>query len=189
MLVSIKKPIYLTGRYSIAAWPAFPLILGVGISRIRKLYSLLIVLVAILFVSSISLYWYHFVWVKSSDRTIARFIESKANEDDLIVFVPAWIDIPINYYLRMPLKGLGYPWNSMREPPKDIQEEEFPRKPDVMVDLARSKLGGSPGKVFFIYQESVTWVADMQVVKKLFDESFKKIETKKYGDIEVTIYK
>ncbi|MFQ6039280.1 MAG: glycosyltransferase family 39 protein [Candidatus Poribacteria bacterium] len=188
MLVSIKKPIYLTGRYSISAWPAFPLIVGLGASKIKNRYILSIVLAFMLSVSSISLYWYYSAWVKSYDRSIASFIESKATEDDLAVFVPSWIDIPINYYLRIPIKGLGYPWSSKREPPQDTQEEEFPRKPEAMVVLAKSKLGDSSGKIFFIYQESATWVENMHVVKRLFDENFTKMGSKRYGDIEVTIY-
>jgi uncharacterized membrane protein len=188
MLISIKKPIYLHYRYSIAAWPPFALILGLGVSKIRNLYGLLIVLLFILYVSSISLYWHHFVWIKSHDRAIAGFIESKASEDDLIVFVPCYIGIPIDYYLRMPLKRLGYPCRSEKEPLKDTLQEEFPRRPNTIVDLARSKLGGTPGKVFLVHQESATWVANMQIVKQSFDESFTKIESKKYGNIKVTIY-
>ena len=162
--------------------------MGLGASKIKSRYVLLTVLVFILFISSISLYWYHFIWVKSHDRYIASFIESKAAEDDLIVFVPSWLDIPINYYLRIPLKHLGYPWSSEREPHQDTQGEVFPRKPDTMLYLARSKLGNSFGKVFLIYQESVTWVEDMEGVKRLFDENFTKMESKKYGDIKIIIY-
>lgn len=190
MLISIKKPIYLTGRYSIAAWPAFPLILGLGVSKIRNRYNLAIVLAFIMLISSISLYWHHSVWAKShDDRSIAALIESKANEDDLIVFVPSWIDVPINYYLRMPLKHLGYPWRSKREPPEDIQlEEPEERRPEEMVGLAESKLAGSSGKVFFIHLTDATWVPGMDVVKRSFDESFTEIESREYGSVEITIY-
>jgi len=186
MLISIKKPIYLAGKYSICAWPAFPLILALGVSKIRNLYGLLAVLVAILFVSSISLYWHNFVWVKSPARSIARFIESKATEDDLLVVVPSWIDVPIDYYLRIPLKHLGYPGRSKKEPPGDPQEP--PRKHDEMVDLARSRLGGSPGKIFLIYNKYAWWIEGMQDLKKSFDESFTKIGGKENGDVEVTVY-
>jgi mannosyltransferase len=192
MLISIKKPIYYVSRYSIAAWPAFPLILGLGVSKIGNLYGSLTargVLVFILFVSCVSLYWHHFAWGKShDDRSIVSFIESKASEDDLIVFVPWWIDVPIDYYLRMPLKRLGYPWSSRRESSEGIQQPESQRKPDDMVDLARSKLAGSSGKIFFVYEESVTWVADMEAVRTLFDESFTKIDSERYGDAVINIY-
>jgi len=186
MLISIKKPIYLAGKYSISAWPAFPLILGLGVSKIRNLYGLLIILACILFVSSISLYWHYFVWVKSADRSIARFIESKATEDDLLVVVPSWIDVPVDYYLRTPLKHLGYPERSKKEPPGETQEP--PRKPDEMVQLARSRLGGSPGKIFLIYNKYATWIVGMKDVKRSFDENFTKIESRDYGEVEVTIY-
>lgn len=190
MLISVKKPIYLTGRYSIAAWPAFPLILGVGVSKIKSRYSLVIVLFSILFISSISVYWHHSVWIKShDDRAIATFIESKAKEDDLIVFAPSWIDIPINYYLRKPLKHLGYPGRSLKEPPEDNQvEKSEPRKPEEILGLVESKLKGTLGKIFFIHHTGATWVDDIDIVKKSLDESFTKIEGKKYGDVEITIY-
>jgi uncharacterized membrane protein len=189
MLISIKKPIYISCRYSIAAWPAFALISGVGISMIKRPYRLAMVLAAVLFVSFASLYGYYFVWVKTPDRLIAGFIESKGKQGDLVVFVPVWIEIPINYHLRMPVKGLGYPWSSMKERPEDISGEKFPRKPDAMADLAKSRLAGGSGKVFVVYKESVTWVAGMQAVRRVFDESFEKMETKRYGEIEIIIYK
>jgi uncharacterized membrane protein len=187
MLVSIKKPIYLAERYSISAWPAFSLILGLGVSKIRNLYGLLIVLVSILIISSISLYWHHSVWVKFHDRAIARFIESKASEGDMVVFLPWWTEVAINYYLSMPLKYMGYPWRSGREP--YVEGEKLPREPEVMVDLARSRLSDAPlAKIFLIYDESVTWTAGMEVVKELFDESFTKIGSEKYRDVDIIIY-
>ena len=57
-----------------------------------------------------------------------------------------------------------------------------------MIGLAESKLDGSSGKVFFIHHTGATWVLDMDVVKKAFDESFTEIGSKEYGDVEITIY-
>jgi len=185
MLISIKKPIYLPIRYSISAFPAFPLILGLGVSKIKKPHFLPVVLVLILFVSSVSLYWYLFVWVKSYDRDIASFIESKASGNDLLVFAPSWMEIPVDYYLRTPFKHLGYPWRSGKEPAEET-EETSPRKPDDMVKLAGSE---TSGKVFLIYQETATWVEDIHVVKDLFDRNLTKIEDENYGDMEITIYR
>jgi len=54
---------------------------------------------------------------------------------------------------------------------------------------AKSRLAGSSGKVFFIHLTSVTWVSDMDAMKKNFDESFTEIERKEYGNVEITIYK
>ena len=183
ILISIRKPIYVPSRYSIAAWPAFPLILGIGVSKIRNLYTSLMVLVIIIFVSSASLYWHHFVWIKSYDRSIANFIDLEATENDLIVFVPAWTDKAIIYYLRTPLKHLGYPWPSTRELPD--KQNKSPRKPNTMVDLARSRFEDSAGRMFFVY---ATWKLDLAVVKRLFDENFTKIRSKSYGDTEIVIY-
>ncbi len=190
MLVSIKKPIYLSYRYSIAAWPAFVLLSGHGLAKLKNQYSLMIVLISILFLSSVSLYWHNYIWEKShDDRSIAGFIESRASEGDLMVFLPTVIEVPIDYYLRIPLKHLGYPWKSSRESTQYGQAENFPRKPNVMVSKTKSKLLGSRGKIFLIYKKSMTWVDKMDEVKKLFDKNFTRMECKKYEDVEVTIYK
>ncbi|HID56808.1 TPA: hypothetical protein EYP37_09790, partial [Candidatus Poribacteria bacterium] len=189
MLISLKKPIYLTSRYSIAAWPAFPLLVGVGLCKLKKIGLLAPALFFILAVSSVSLYWHYFLWVKShDDRSIAEYIRSRAGEEDLLVFVPSWIDIPINYYLRAPIKGVGYPWASGREPADEIEGEKFPRKPERVLELVKSKLRGSRGKVFLVYQDSITWVEGMKEVKKLLEESFSTVEVKRFYDIEITVY-
>lgn len=194
MLISIKKPIYLASRYSMAAWPAFALVVGLGVSKIRSRQGLLIIITSILFFSSISLYWHHFVWKKGyEERAIADFIRSKSNNNDLLVFVPSYIEAAIDYYLPKPLKRLGYPNPCKREPVSEIRKEKLARTPYNITELAKTKLRDSSGKIFLVYLESATWVPGIDIVKKSFEDSFMKIESKKYGadfqDIEVIIYK
>jgi mannosyltransferase len=193
MIISLKKPIFIADRYSIAAWPAFVLIVGVGISKVKKLYRLLPVIALMLFVSSVSLYWHYFVYVKSCDRTIAALIESRASNDDLIVFAPDYLEYSIDYYLRTPLKHLGYPWPSRREAFQDTEAGNLPRKPGAMTRLIELKLGNSAGKVFLVSSESATHIDGIRVIRKLFDESYKKIENVKYtsarGATDVAIYR
>lgn len=191
MLISIKKPIYVPNRYSIAAWPAFPLIIGSGLSKIKNLRKLLFLLALILFFSSISLYTYYFSWVKSYDREIARLIKSKASAGDVIIYAPSWIDISIDYYIKRylhtPIKSLGFPWRSKQEV-NDGRRGRYMRSPYEIASLARSRAGSSR-KIFLIRQESVTWVANMDTVKRVFDRSFMELENVKYDDMEVTIYR
>ncbi|MFC1717224.1 hypothetical protein ACFL6S_26420 [Candidatus Poribacteria bacterium] len=93
------------------------------------------------------------------------------------------------WIIRMPLKHLGYPGRSLQEPPEDEPiEDPEPRKPEEMVDLTKSRLDGSSGRAFFIHLTDATWVPDMDVVKKSFDENFTKIESKEFGKMEITIY-
>lgn len=191
MIISLKKPIFLAYRHSIAAWPAFVLILGLGVSKIKKLYRLLPVIALILFFASVSLYWHYFIYVKSYDRTIANFIDRRASKDDLIVFAPDYLAVSVNYYLRTPLKHLGYPWPSKIETVQNTQAERGRREPSVMTHLVETKLGNSTGKVFLVSSEA-KWIDGIQVVRKLFDESYKKIENVKYakssGPADVAIY-
>jgi len=178
MLISIKKPIFLPSRYSIAAWPVFPLVLGLGIAKIHYRYVFRAILGFMFLVSSISLYDHNFIWVKSYDRSIANFLKSKVSEKDLIVFIPSWIDIPIKYYLHMPFQSLGYPGISDGE----FGKKDIPWDPYDMVDLAKSKIKGSSGKIFYVHKIQ-NWIKDAQTVKRLFNKNFTNIEVKKYGEM------
>ncbi|MBM3212600.1 hypothetical protein FJZ33_10280 [Candidatus Poribacteria bacterium] len=184
-MVSIKKPVYIPNRYSIAAWPAFPLILGLGISKIKNTKKQLTILGIIFIFSSISLYHYYFEWVKSYDRDIAQYINSKGNKDDVIVFAPSFMDTAIDYYLEKPFKQIGYPWRSLYESGKSSGRRRHWRRPNEMVILARAK----GGRIFLICQESVNWAGDIRAVRQSFDRGFGRIESKKFGDIEVILYR
>jgi hypothetical protein len=207
MLISIKKPIFMPERYSISVWPAFILILGLGLSKIKDRYILIIPLILITLVSSISLYWYHFVSVKSCDRTIAGYIDSRARENDVIVFAPYWLDLPINYYLHTSLKQVGYPKRSDKE--IIIDTEASDRKPEDIMKIIKSKIGSGQGKIFLVSRTNNTnseikdlkslynnnlnkFESEMQTVKILFDNNLKKIEDVTYDmdyeSINVTIY-
>jgi len=174
MLISIRKPIFLSYRYSIAAWPAFVLIVGVGLAKLKRPAILAAALALILAVSSVSLYWYHRVWIKSYDREIAAFIDSKAGPNDVIVYAPDSRETPIKYYLRFPLKSVGFYSRG------DTASETFAR---IMAQVR------DPGaKVFFFNEPSITWIPHMQELQPLLDLRFRRIEQRKYGSAVVTIY-
>jgi len=162
----------------------------------------------ITFISSISLYWYYFISVKSYDKKIARFVDSRARENDVIVFAPEWFDLPVNFYLQTSLKQVGFPERSSKELVVDTEPAE--RKPDDMIPIIESRMGNSRGKVFIVcriddtnsdvkalkglyYNQSGEQESDTQAVKNLFDHQLKKLEEvtyeRDYDSISVTVYR
>lgn len=189
MLISIKKPIFFPGRYCMAAWPVFNIVLGHGIARLKNSSVKVIMLMFIACFACVSLYWYYFKYTKGYARSIANFIQLRANENDVMVFVPNFIDNPINYYLHMSLQNIGYPRSSRNEPTHYQSASVFPRRPDMVVELTKSKLVGGSGMIFFIHRTSAdSWIPETEALKKLFDETFTKIESKKFGKTEITVY-
>ena len=175
MLISIRKPIFLSYRYSIAAWPAFVLIVGLGLAKLKRPTVLAAALALILAASSVSLYWYQCVWVKAYDREIAAFIDSEAGPNDVIAYAPNTRENPIKYYLRSPLKSVGF--NSRG----DTASETLTRIMAQLTDPA--------AKVFFFNEPSMTWIPHMQELEPLLESHFRRIEQRKYGTTVVTIYR
>ena len=174
MLISVWKPILLPFRYSIAAWPAFVLLLGNGLAKFKKTGVRLTILALVLAVSSASLYWYHFRWVKSHDREIAAFIESNAGPKDVIVYAPDVIDLPIKYYLRFPRKSVGY-----------VPRENAPEK-----TLAQAKAMMKPprSRLFLVCDTAMTWVPQLNELQRLFDVSFQRVKRKDFYPMRITVY-
>jgi len=85
-LISLKKPIYISGRYDMSVFPAFYLMASLGLYRIKKPYWRNFLIGAILLTTSISLYNYYYIYEKSNDRKIAGYIESRMDKDDLWIF-------------------------------------------------------------------------------------------------------
>ena len=193
MLISMRKPVYVSYRYSIAAWPAFPLILGLGVSKIKSSYTLVITLAFILFISSASLYWHHFLWLTIHDnRSVASFVEANATDGDVIVSVPLYLSAPIKYYVSTPLEHLGYPGPSIPEIHEDSEKAKFPRTSgDIrtfgdMVELARAKVDGSTARIFFVY--SPEWTPNVRALIELFDGNFRRLESVRYKGVGIIIY-
>ena len=174
MLISIKKPIFLPYRYSIAVWPAFALLLGNGLAKLKKSAVRLTCLALILAVSLGSLYWYHFQWVKNYDREIAALIESKAGPNDFIVYAPDTLDLPIKYYLHSRLKSIGY---SRRE-----------NEPENTLSQAESQLKAPGAKLFLVCDPAMNWVPHLNELQGLFELHFLRIEQTKFGSKILTIY-
>ena len=152
------------------------------------MYRLLPVIVILMFVASCSLYWHYFVYVKSWDRVVAGFIQGRVRENDLIVFAPDFPSLSVDYYLRTPLKQLGFPYPTLIEVSQSTHVEGGPRTPATMVRLTEEKLANSDGKVFLVLRE-MSWINGVGVVRKLFDERFKKTESVRYTDPKGVITK
>lgn len=160
------------------------------------------------FISSVSLYWYYFISVKSCDKKIAGFIDSRAQSNDIIIFDPCWFDLPVNYYLRTAIKQVGYPERSSKD--LVVDTELSVRKPDDMIPIIKSRMGKAQGKVFLVcsiddtnsdvqalkglyYNKSGKQESDTQTMKKLFDRKWKKLEEvayeRDYDSISVSVYR
>lgn len=191
MIVSIKKPIFLPIRYSISALPAYILLVSLGLSKVRKKYLSSLILMVMAVISCMSIYWLNFVWVKSHDRVIAKELDRRASEHDVVLFAPSWIDIPINYYLCSSLNQIGYPWKGLKEVTSSEVVEE--RKPIDVIEIVRSKASEQTKldgkiKLFFIRQLDAYWVSGIQELKALLDKEFYITESTTFGNIELSIY-
>ena len=174
MLISIWKPVYLPYRYSVAAWPAFVLIVGLGLAKFKKGAVRLTCLALILAVSAVGLYWYHFQWVKGTDREIAAFIESKAGPNDIIISTPKIREKPIKYYLHSPMESIGLTTSV------GLHREALAQA------LAHLKSTGA--KVFFLHEPSLKWVPYLEDMKNLLDSNFQMTEKIKIGNTIVALY-
>ncbi len=165
-------------------------------------------LTLVTFISSVSLYWYYFISVKSCDKKIAGFIDSRAQSNDIIIFDPCWFDLPVNYYLRTAIKQVGYPERSSKE--LVVDTELSVRKSDDMIPIIKSRMGKAQGKVFLVCKVNDTNLdvkvmkslyynkldkseSEMQTIKILFDNKLKKLEEvayeRDYDSISVSVYR
>ena len=85
--VSYKIPVYVAGRYDMIVFPAFCLILAVGLNKIKMPLLRSLFLIVILLSTSISLYHYYFVYNKSNDRLLAR-LKKDFKKSDSVEFSP-----------------------------------------------------------------------------------------------------
>lgn len=84
--ISLKKPIYVPGRYDIIVFPAFCLIISFGLDKIKKINWKIFLVGGIIIVNVICLHNYYFIFRKSNDRVIADYVQSRMNKDDVLIF-------------------------------------------------------------------------------------------------------
>jgi hypothetical protein len=96
-LISFIKPIYVPGRYDILSYPAFCLIIALGLSDIKKTSLRTILLLGIILSTSLCLYTYYSIYRKSNDRLVANYIKTHAQKDDVLIFTGLSI-LSFRYY-------------------------------------------------------------------------------------------
>jgi hypothetical protein len=101
----VITPIYVS-RYTIAASPAFYLLVAKGMSIFgRKMLAS--VLIVIIVLSSFGLYTYYTVDIKEQWRETADLVEAESREGDVIVFCESYVQRPFDYYYGGELPEFG----------------------------------------------------------------------------------
>jgi mannosyltransferase len=100
-LISQALPISEPGRYDMLVYPAFCLIVAVGIKNVRCA-ALRFFMIAVIATASFGvLYDYFFIYQKSNDRIIAEFMQPNVGNDDVIVITGLSITT-FEYYWKRP---------------------------------------------------------------------------------------
>lgn len=98
-LISLRKPIFVPGRYDMSVFPAFCLLVSLGLDKIKKIRFRNYLIGVILLATSINLYNYYFIYEKSNDRKVSAYVQSRMNENDIWVFTEM-TSAPFYYYSR-----------------------------------------------------------------------------------------
>lgn len=98
-LISLRKPIYVAGRYDMLIFPGFCLIIGVGLDKIKANYLQFILLTVIILATSFSLFNYYFVYRKSNDKFVSQYIQRRIEKNDIIVATELSI-VAFEYYWK-----------------------------------------------------------------------------------------
>ena len=86
LLVSLKKPIYLAGRYDMFVFPFFCLVVGLGLAKIKRVTLRVVLLVGLTMSAVLCLHDYYYVFRKSNDRTVANYVQSNMGQNDILIF-------------------------------------------------------------------------------------------------------
>ena len=97
--ISLKRPIYVAGRYDILVFPAFCLLIAAGLSKIAPRILRVSLLAIIVTATSIILYRYYFIYKKSDDREVVNCVQNYVRRNDFIVVTELSIT-PFEYYWR-----------------------------------------------------------------------------------------
>jgi 4-amino-4-deoxy-L-arabinose transferase-like glycosyltransferase len=110
-LVSLRKPLYVVGRYDLMAFPAFALLVGLGLrkaQRVKTLGPVLAPFLAMMLLVPIGakLFLYYQAPLLGDARTTAHVLNAGVREGDAVVFT-GQRGLPVLYYLQR----LGYRWS------------------------------------------------------------------------------
>jgi mannosyltransferase len=116
-------------RYAITAFPAFVALIGIGAAALPFSYARVGALGALLFMSVASLvnYYYDPRYQREDTRAAVGFLNSHANEGDLVVSSAAYMIVVIKHYdLRDDLTLVGYPrGGSIRPAAIDLEKTDL----------------------------------------------------------------
>ena len=116
IIYRLSTPIYFT-KYTIVASLAFYLLVSKGISNIHYKY-LKIIIVSVIIVFSMIYIWKYYTKInKEQWRDVAYYINTDANDGDLILFNAGYTQLPFNYYskrtdlIKKPFPKIGKQFN------------------------------------------------------------------------------
>jgi len=118
-VVSLFHPVYVVGRYDLAAFPAFTLLIGLAFAKLqnaKKAGMLLAISAALIFLVPIAVKLVRYYQVPAlgisnwpSARVTAESLDRSVYNDDVVVFTDLR-GLPVLYYLNR----RGYVWNGRR---------------------------------------------------------------------------
>jgi hypothetical protein len=186
MLVSTVQPIYLAHRYSIAAWPAFILLLGHGLATLRPRLLQAVTAGAIAAVCVAALGWHFNTMRKASDRDVARQLAGIVQPNDFVVFSPHWAAVSIEYYLgRLPHEA-GFPMKTLAEREQHNEAlERGKRTQQQMLELTRDRLEELGGRLVYV---SMPWADYARELNEAYENEFLLLGSGADGQLRVSVY-
>lgn len=109
-LISLKKSVYLAGRYDISFYPAFFLLTSLGLDKVRKNAVKNVFICVIIALSIVYLCNYYSVFKKSGDRAVARYLQLNTTGKDVFLFTDlSFGAFPYYWKGRLPEKIFIFP--------------------------------------------------------------------------------
>jgi mannosyltransferase len=109
ILSMVLRPMYVD-RYMISAAPAFYLLLALGITTVRRVVPEFLFMIAIVIIIVPGLQHYYVRDVKEQWREVARYVEGKGGQGDVVVFAPSEEGVQqkaFDWYYRASLPRCG----------------------------------------------------------------------------------
>ena len=187
ILVSVFKPIFLPHRYSMAAWPAFVLLVASGMCQVRRPALRWVIVAAIAANTGLSLLWHFVIEDKAPDRDVAAVVAKRLGPQDCIVYSPHWAGVSLSYYLKNPPHQMGFPARALaeREERNEARQRET-RSLETMLALVDSELARLGGRLFLV---RTRWEPKGRALRDALDGRLRLIERQGFHDtVEVSLY-
>ncbi len=158
------RPIYLVGRGDILFFPAFALLVGMGIAALRPRWAQAAAAAVLLLPAVMTLAAQYRTDSKSGDRTVARFIHTRAHAGDVIVCTGLTYATAEYYLERWGNRAwrLSFPVE-MREHPGNLSLEKTLHDPrqaigNLVAELEDALRGAGPEtRVWVIFTPGPLW--------------------------------